>query len=105
MRGFRVNLFKTKRVKRQGFLSDRPVDGDESCRGCEADCCRGFPSVKLTAEEYSTLERLGAVRLLFLLNGEHYLLIEHGCEFLDQNRCSIYNQRPEICRRFTCREI
>jgi len=100
-----VNLFNKKRLKRHGFLSDQPVDSSEGCRGCDADCCREFPSVRLTAEEYSTLERLGAVRLLFLLNGEHYLLIEDGCEFLENNRCGIYSQRPEICRRFTCCEI
>lgn len=99
-----MDLFKKKRVKRHGHLLDQPVDGDDSCRDCEADCCRGFPSVRLTPEEYCTLERLGAVRLQFLLNGEHYLLIEHGCEFLAGNRCSIYQQRPEICRRFTCSE-
>jgi len=100
-----VNLFDKKRLKRHGFLSDQPVDGSENCKDCDADCCRGFPSVKLTAEEYSTLERLGAVRLQFLLNGDHYLLIEHGCEFLENNRCGIYSQRPLVCRRFSCREI
>jgi Fe-S-cluster containining protein len=105
MRRFNMNLFRTKRVKRHGILLDKPVDGSERCKDCDADCCRGFPSVRLTAEEYSTLERLGAARLEFLLNGEHYLIIEHGCEFLADNQCSIYDQRPEICRRFTCNEI
>ena len=100
-----MNLFKKTRIKKHGYLSDRPVDGDESCRDCAADCCRGFPSVKLTAEEYGDLERLGAVRLQFLLNGKYYLLIEHGCEFLENNRCRIYNQRPLVCKRFSCSEI
>jgi Fe-S-cluster containining protein len=105
MRRFRLNLFRMKRVKKHGILLDKPVDGTESCRNCDADCCRGFPSVKLTAEEYGILERLGAVRLEFLLNGENYLIIEHGCEFLEDNRCGIYNLRPSVCKRFTCREI
>lgn len=98
-----MDLFRMKRVKKHGIILDSPVDNSEVCAGCGADCCRGFPSVKLTPEEYSALERLGAARLEFLLNGEHYLIIEHGCEFLTDNRCSIYDSRPDICRRFTCK--
>lgn len=97
-----MDLFRKKKETKHGVLLERPVDGTEVCIGCDAACCRGFPSVKLTADEYSTLERLGAMRLQFLLNGEHYLIIEHGCEFLEGNRCGIYERRPEICRRFTC---
>jgi Fe-S-cluster containining protein len=97
-----MNLFRMKMIKKHGIILDRPVDGNEVCFDCDAACCRGFPSVKLTPEEYGTLERLGATRLQFLLNGEHYLIIEHGCEFLENNRCGIFNQRPEICRLFVC---
>ncbi len=97
-----MDLFRKKRVKKHGRLLDKPLNGSEQCIGCGADCCRGFPSVKLTPNEYATLERLGAVRLEFLLSGHHYLIIENGCEFLMNNRCGIYDHRPEICRRFTC---
>ena len=100
-----MDLFRSKRVKRHGVLLDTPVDGSDHCIGCDAACCRGFPSVELTPQEYANLERLGAARLHFLLDGNHYLLIENGCEFLSENRCTIYDQRPSICRRFTCREI
>ncbi len=97
-----MDLFKERRVKKRGRLLDNPMDGTERCIGCDADCCRGFPSVELTPTEYATLERLGAVRLEYLLNGRYYLIIENGCEFLEGNRCRIYGDRPEICRRFTC---
>jgi len=97
-----MDLFRKKSGKKHGMLLEKPVDGTEGCIGCDAACCRGFPSVRLTVNEYRTLEQLGAARLQFLLNGEHYLIIEHGCEFLVDNRCGIYDQRPEICRRFTC---
>jgi hypothetical protein len=97
-----MDLFRTKRVKKHGRLLDKPLDGCKQCIGCDADCCRGFPSVELTPDEYTTLELLGAVRLEFLLSGRHYLIIENGCEFLVNNRCRIYDHRPDICRRFTC---
>lgn len=98
-------LFGETRGKRHGVLLDEGVDGGDRCRECDAACCRGFPSVRLTEGEYTRLERLGAVRLQFLLDGSHYLIIENGCEFLVGNRCGIYDHRPAICRRFTCREI
>jgi Fe-S-cluster containining protein len=99
-----MELFRTKRVKRHGILLDHGVDGNDHCRECDAACCRGFPSVALTPGEYGTLQRLGAGRLEFTLDGSFYLIIEHGCEFLTGNRCGIYEHRPDICRRFTCRE-
>lgn len=48
----------------------------------------------------------------------HYLIFKHvdggyrldfnktgGCIYLINNQCSIYDQRPKICRRFDCREL
>ena len=99
-----MELFGRKRVKKHGMLLDKFIDGDQLCRNCDAACCRGFPTVELTAREYDTLAKLGAARLMFLLDGHSYLVIENGCEFLIDNRCRIYEQRPAICRRFTCRD-
>jgi Fe-S-cluster containining protein len=99
-----MTLFGRKREKRHGVLLAEGVDGGDRCRECDASCCRGFPSVELTPQEYGTLERLGAARLQYLLSGRYYLMIENGCEFLSGNRCAIYDQRPAICRRFTCRD-
>lgn len=96
-------LFRSKKVL-HGVLLDQPADGAERCAGCDASCCRGFPRVELTAEEYAVLERLGATRLEFTLDGRFYLLIENGCEFLNGTRCGIYRHRPAICRRFICTE-
>lgn len=100
-----MSLLRDKRTMLRGMLLDQPQDGNERCAACDASCCRGFPSVELTAEEYALLGQLGAKRLAFTLAGHFYLLIEHGCEFLDGTRCSIYDQRPAICRRFICCDI
>lgn len=100
-----MELFRRRGTKKHGVLLDDFIDGSEHCRNCDAACCRGFPTVELTAGEYATLEKLGAVRLEFLLSGHYYLVIENGCEFLVDNCCGIYEQRPAICRRFTCREV
>lgn len=93
-----------KQTRLHGVLLDQPLDDDPRCAGCDAACCRGFPSVKLTWEEYERLEELGATRLVLLPKGTPLLLIDYCCEFLAENRCLIYDDRPEICRRFTCRD-
>lgn len=99
-----MGLFRRTKKKLHGVMLDHPEDGSARCAACDASCCRGFPSVALTSDEYATLQRLGAKRLEFTLDGHYYLLIEYGCEFLTGNRCGIYAYRPEICRRFTCYE-
>ena len=91
-----------QRDRRHGLLLDRPVDDPPDCRACDGACCRAFPSVALSWNEYLQLQALGARRLEFSLCGPPLLLIENGCEFLVAGRCGIYNQRPDVCRRFVC---
>lgn len=98
-------FFKRNRERRHGILLERPLDDPQRCHECDGACCRAFPSVALTWEEYRVLEALGARRLELSLNGEHHLLIENGCEFLADGRCLIYLDRPEVCRRFYCTDI
>ena len=97
-------FFNRSKTKKHGALLDRPVDDDGRCRECDGTCCRSFPSVGLSWHEYQRLHELGAARLHFSLTGHHQLIIENGCEFLVQGRCAIYADRPDICRRFFCRD-
>lgn len=92
------------RIRKHGLLLDSPVDDDRRCRECDGACCRAFPSVPLSWDEYQRLRDLGAVRLQFSLTGRHLLLIDTVCEFLHEGRCRIYHHRPQVCRRFFCRD-
>ena len=93
-----------RRKKLHGILLDTPRDGDERCGDCGGICCSSFASVEITWEEYERLHSLGSNRLQLSLYGPHRLMIDYDCEFLVQGRCSIYEKRPDICRRFTCRD-
>jgi Fe-S-cluster containining protein len=95
---------KLAKARRRGVLLARPVDDDPRCRDCGGVCCRSFPTVELSWPEYQTLRALGARCLEFSLTGHHKLIIENGCEFLVQGRCSIYEHRPDVCRRFHCED-
>lgn len=90
------------RQRRHGIIRDQPLDDDQRCTRCDGACCRGFPSVELTWEEYLRLRELGASRLALPLVGPPLLLIDYCCEFLVAGRCTVYADRPAICRRFTC---
>lgn len=92
------------KTRLHGALLDRPASDPGRCKGCDGACCRAFPAVELTWQEYERLLALGATRLDFSLTGHHKLIIENGCEFLVQGRCVIYEHRPDICRRFICTE-
>jgi len=92
------------KTRKHGILLESPVDGDERCSKCGGACCSSFPCVDLSWIEYETLKTLGATRLQFSLFGNPKLIIENGCEFLTHGRCSIYEHRPDICRRFYCKD-
>lgn len=94
-----------QKTKRHGLLLDQPEEGSDRCKTCGGVCCSSFVSVEITWEEYERLRELGARRLHLSLYGAHRLEIDYNCEFLVQGRCSIYEKRPDVCRRFTCTEI
>jgi Fe-S-cluster containining protein len=96
--------WRTPRTKRRAVIADAPVDDDPRCRSCEAACCRSFVSVPITWTEFERLRALGAQRLELSLHGAHRLIIDGACEFLEGGRCAIYQERPELCRRFICIE-
>ena len=96
-------LFPLLRKKKfHGILLDAPRDGDDRCQNCGGVCCSSFTAVEISGDEYKRLQGLGASRLHLSLFGPHKLEIDGGCEFLDGGRCSIYEARPDICRRFFC---
>jgi Fe-S-cluster containining protein len=73
-------------------------DLETLCRSCGM-CCDGslFGRVDLRAEETQAARRRG---LKVIASGDAF---EQPCAALAHGRCSIYEERPEACRRFTCR--
>ncbi len=77
------------------------------CGECTA-CCRSSQFVHIEPDETKTLARIPRV-LLFPAPGqpEGTLVMgydQHGhCPMLDDNKCSIYEDRPRTCRNYDCR--
>lgn len=96
--------FFNRQKKLHGILLDGQLDGSDRCRECGGACCCSFSDVEISWEEYERLRAHGARNLQLALHGRHRLVIDYGCEFLIDGRCSIYEIRPDVCRRFVCRD-
>ena len=79
------------------------------CDGCTA-CCRSSQFIDIAPDETDTLVHVPA-ELLFPAPGRpagHVVLgyDETGCcPMLIDNRCSIYEHRPQTCRTYDCRVL
>ncbi len=84
------------------------VESEIDCTAC-ANCCR-VATARVTARDVERLARhfrLSVPRVLdqFCVESEEEGAIlrrtaERGCVFLDGNTCTVYDARPDSCRRF-----
>jgi uncharacterized protein len=85
------------------------ADAAVPCAGCTA-CCRSSFFVHIGPDEAATLRRIPPALLVRApgLPPGHKVLgyDERGhCPMLVDDRCSIYEDRPQTCRKFDCRVL
>lgn len=79
------------------------------CGTCTA-CCRSSMFIHIEPEETQTIQRIPRA-LLFAAPGlpNGHLLMGYDdkghCPMLVDNKCSIYEDRPQTCRRYDCRVL
>ena len=66
--------------------------GQPPCDSCSAACCRGL-DIPLEPNELHLNHNNG-----ILQQGA-----DGACSYLVNNKCSIYNDRPKVCKSFDCR--
>jgi Fe-S-cluster containining protein len=99
-----IQLPQTK-LKRE----DLPPDGN-LCEHCTAKCCRYFALPIDTPTSFADFEYIRWYLLheqatVFIDDGTWYLLVHTTCRHLQADqRCGIYDQRPQICRDYTTDE-
>lgn len=85
----------------------RNVGADVPCGQCNA-CCRSSMFIHIRPEETRSLKRIPK-QLLFPVPGlpKGHLLMGYNdkgrCPMLVNDRCSIYEDRPQTCRDYDCR--
>jgi len=84
--------------------------GECLCDYCVAKCCRYFalPIDKPTnRKEFDTVRwfLLHEQTAVFVDDGDWYLLVYARCRHLESdNRCGIYETRPQICREYSTKD-
>ena len=63
------------------------------CSDCNGGCCISYDVIALEPDE---VEYFGV---------PHILIGVDGCQYLEKGRCSIHNERPQVCRDFDCRNV
>lgn len=100
-----------KEPAKSGKPARRPkkseVPPERLCEFCDAKCCRYFA---LPIDKPSTFEEFDYVRWyllhegasVFVEDGDWFLLVHSPCKALGpDNRCQIYETRPQICREYS----
>ncbi len=80
------------------------------CEFCTAKCCRYFALPIDTPEKFKDYEYIRWYLLhdrasVFVDEGDWYILVHTVCKHLQaDNRCGIYETRPQICRDYTTKK-
>ena len=80
------------------------------CEFCTAKCCRYFALPIESPEEFADFEYIRWYLLheratVFKEGDDWYLLVHTTCRHLqDDNRCGIYETRPQICRDYSTKD-
>lgn len=69
------------------------MTGDPPCGECTGSCCISYDIIALEPKE---VEHFNVPRILIGID---------GCQYLEKSRCSIHNERPQVCRNFDCRDV
>ncbi|MGE3243559.1 MAG: YkgJ family cysteine cluster protein [Pirellulales bacterium] len=89
---------------------DNVPEGQSLCEYCTAKCCRYFALPIETPETFEDYEFIRWFLLhdratIFREDEDWYLLVHTTCEHLQaDNRCGIYETRPQICRDYTTKD-
>ncbi len=81
--------------------------GDSLCTYCTAKCCRYFAlpiDTPTTPRDFDFIRwfLLHERASVFTEDDTWYLLVHTVCKhLLPDNRCGIYDQRPQVCREYT----
>jgi Fe-S-cluster containining protein len=81
--------------------------GEVLCQFCAAKCCKYYslPMEKPTTRkdfDYIRWFLLHGRSAVYIEDGTWYLLVYSDCKhLLPDNRCGIYDTRPQICREYT----
>lgn len=97
-------------IQRTKPSRDELKEGQVLCEFCTAKCCRYFALPIDTPDTFDEFEFvrwfiLHEKATVFTEDDSWFLLVHTICRHLqDDNRCGIYETRPQICRDYTTKD-
>ena len=66
------------------------------------ECCRHHNTIAISHLEYISLQAVQKQQpnVSQSSNGQLYLCVQNGCQYLVRNVCSVYAVRPSVCKAF-----
>ena len=89
---------------------DKLKQGEVLCDYCTAKCCRYFSLAidrpeTAAAFDYLRWYLMHQYASVFTEDNDWFLLVHTTCKHLrDDNRCGVYETRPQICRDYTTKD-
>ena len=76
-----------------------------NCEQCDAKCCKDMfiPFPKITNDTRRWIELHKGLSVV-LIKGLGFIKVEIPCSKLINNKCSIYEDRPDNCRNYECKD-
>ena len=76
---------------------------DDPCNHCDAECCK-YLAIAVNPNDQAYIQYLmthgGKLSTSDCKGNLAVILVDHVCKQLKDNRCSIYEDRPDICREY-----
>ena len=82
------------------YITRRFLSGMLLCNPGECNECCHYNRVPLNSFDLARFEIAKIDANLMYDEGKHYLVTEGGCQFLKDGACSIYKNRPDVCKQF-----
>jgi len=88
-----------RKLKRyyEDMIAGKDYVANPPCGDCTA-CCRSGYDIHYTPHEDKGREHL-------FVNGVLPKTCDLECGYLVDGKCSVYNERPSVCRRYDCRSL
>jgi Fe-S-cluster containining protein len=97
-------------IKKPKLRREQLAPGEVLCAHCTAKCCRYFALPIELPETFAEWEYIRWYLLhhgatVFREDDTWYLLVHSECKhLLSDNRCGIYDTRPQICRDYSTKD-
>jgi len=96
-------------ITKKPTVKSQILDGEISLPSCQEcrQCCDGtlYDHVPISEEEFNKLSKYNGHGGIYKFGYGYRMDQRNGCSFLQNNKCSVYEDRPDTCKRYVCEKV